>query len=59
MGYSITTGVIFDWNPDQYFVIHRAHHIWFDVYNYRLSIGHNHTTVSLLLQQDYESPIHN
>ena len=59
MGYAATTGVIIQWNPDQPFVIHRYHHFWFDECNYRLSIENNHTTDYLLLQQDYESLIHN
>ena len=49
MGYEATTGVIIYWKLDQPFVIHRAHHIWFDEYNSRLSIEQNHTTGSLLL----------
>ena len=52
MGYSDTIGVILYWKPDQIFVIHRAHHIWFDEDNYRLSIEDKHTPGSLLLQQD-------
>ena len=32
MGYAATTGVIIYWKPDQPFVIHRAHHVWFDEY---------------------------
>ena len=38
MGYAATTGVILYWKLDQPFIIHRAHHVWFDEYNYRLSI---------------------
>ena len=38
MGYIATTGVILYWKPDQPFIIHRAHNVWFDEYNSRLSI---------------------
>ena len=38
MGYAATTVVILYWKPDQPFIIHRAHHVWFDEYNSRLSI---------------------
>ena len=30
IGYADTTGVILYSNPDQNFVIHRDHHVWFD-----------------------------
>ena len=30
MEYAATTGVILYWKPDQPFIIHRAHHVWFD-----------------------------
>ena len=30
MGYAATTGVILYWKPDQTFLIHRAHNVWFD-----------------------------
>ena len=59
MGYAATIGFILYWNPDQPFVIHRAHHVWFDEYNYCLSIEYKHTTSYLLLQQDPESLINN
>ena len=59
MGYAATTGVILYWKPDQPFIIHRAHHIWFDEYNSRLSIEDKHTPGSLLLRQDPEDHIHN
>ena len=59
MEYSSTTGVIHDWKPNQPFVIHRAHHVWFDGYNYCLSIEDNNTPGSLLLWQYPESNIHN
>ena len=49
MGYAATTGVIIYWKPYQPFIIHRAHHVWFDEYNSRLSVEDNHTTGSLLL----------
>ena len=51
-GYAATTGFILYWNPDQNFVIHRAHHVWFDEYTYILHIEYKHTPVYLLLQQD-------
>ena len=38
MGYADTTVVIVYWKPDQPFIIHRAHHVWFDQYNSLLSI---------------------
>ena len=59
MGYAATTGVILYCNLDHNFVIHREHHVWFDEYNYRLSIENNHTPGFLLLQQYPESLIHN
>ena len=49
MGYAATTGVILYWKLDKPFVIHRAHHFWFDEYNSRLSIEYKHTPGSLLL----------
>ena len=49
MGYADTTGVILYWKPDQPFIIHRAHHVWFDEYISRLSIEDKHTPGSLLL----------
>ena len=59
MGYADTIGVILYWKPDQPFIIHRAHHVWFDEYNSRLSIEDNHNTGSLILLQDPEGRIHN
>ena len=50
MVHAATIGVTIYWNPDQTFVIHRDHHVWFDEYNSILSIEENHTTGSLLLQ---------
>ena len=58
MGYAATTGVILYWKPDQPFIVHRAHHVWFDEYNYRFSIEDKHTTGSLLLRNDPEVHIH-
>ena len=58
MGYAVTTGVILYRKPDQQFIINRAHHVWFDEYNSRLSIEDKRTTGSLLLQQDPEGHIH-
>ena len=58
-GYAATTGDILYWKPDQPFVIHRAHHFWFDEYKSRLSIIDNHILGSLLLRQYYEGLINN
>ena len=58
MGYAATTGVIIYWKPDQLFIIHRAHNVWFDEYDYRLSIKDNHTPGSLPLRKDPEVHIH-
>ena len=58
VGYEATTGVILYWKTDQPFIIHRAHHVWFDEYNYHLSVEYNHTLGSLLLWQDREFCIH-
>ena len=49
MGYAAATGVISYWKLDQPFIIHRAHHVWFDEYNSSLSIEDKHTPGSLLL----------
>ena len=51
--------VIISWKTYQTIVIHRAHHIWFDEYNNRISMEDKHTTGYLLLQQDPESHVHN
>ena len=59
MGYAAPTGVILYWKPDQPFIIHRGHHVWFDEYNYRLSIEDKHTPGSLLLRKYPEGHIHN
>ena len=53
MGYTATTGVILYWKPDQPFVIHRAHHVWFDEYNYRLSLEDMRTSRFLNLSAIY------
>ena len=58
MGYADTTGIILYWKPDQPFVIHRAHHVWFDEYSSCLYIEDNHTPDSLLLRKYPESHIH-
>ena len=58
MGYEANTGVILYCKPDQPFVIHRSHHVWFYEYTYRLSIEDKYTTGSLLLLQYPESLIH-
>ena len=59
MEYASTEGVFLNWKLDQTFVIHIAHHFWFDGYNYRLYIEYNYNQGSLLLQQYPESIIHN
>ena len=59
MGYSATTGVILYWKPYQPFIIHRAHHVWFDKYNSRLSIEDKHTSGSFILRKYPEGHIHN
>ena len=59
MVYAATTGVILYWKPDQPFIIHRAHHVWFDEYNSRLSIEEKYTPGSLLLRKDPEGRIYN
>ena len=58
MGYAGITGVILYWKPNQTFVINRVHHVWFDEYNYLLSIEEKHTPDYLLLRKDPESHIH-
>ena len=58
MGCAATTWVIIYWKLDQPFLIHRAHHVWFDCYNSRISIEYKHTPGSLLLWQDPEGLIH-
>ena len=57
MVYVATTGVILYCKTDQPFVIHRDHHVWFDEYNYSLSIEAKHAPGYLLLKQDPESHI--
>ena len=44
--------------PSQPFVIHRAHHVWFDECNSRLSIEDNHTLGYSPLKKYSESIIH-
>ena len=58
MGYADTKGVILYWKPDQPFILHRDHHVWFDEYNYCLYIEDKHTPGSLLLRQYPEGHIH-
>ena len=58
IGYVATKGFIILWYPDQPFVIHRAHHVWFDKYNFLLYIGDKHTPGSLLLRKYPEDNIH-
>ena len=59
MVYADTTGVIIYWKPYQNFVIHRYHHVWFDEYNYCLSIAEKQNPGYLLLIQGPESHIRN
>ena len=59
MGYADTTRVILYWKTDQPIIIHRAHHVWFDEYYYRLSIEDKHTPGSLLFRKDLEGHNHN
>ena len=59
MVYAATTGVILYWNPDQLCSIHRSHHVWFDEYNYHISIEEKHTPGSLHLRKYPEINIHN
>ena len=59
MVYVATTGVIIYYNPDQYFVVHRAHRVWFDECNSRLSIYDKHTPGSVLIKQYNEIHVHN
>ena len=59
MVYSAIIGVILYWKPYQTFLIHRAHHVWFNEYNYLLSIEYKHNPGYLLLQQYPESNVHN
>ena len=58
MGYAATTVFVLYWKPDQPFVIQIYHHVWFDEYNYRISIEDKHTPGSLLLRQYPESRIY-
>ena len=47
------------WKPYKHFFIHRDHHVWFDEYNYHISIEDKHNPCSLLLQQYPESHVQN
>ena len=58
MIYAATTVFILYWEIDQPFVIHIAHHVWFNKYIFCLSIEDNHTPGYLLLQQDPEIHVH-
>ena len=54
MGYAATTGVILCWKSDQQFLIHMVHHVWFDEYNYCLSILYITTrSPGFMLQIDF------
>ena len=44
---------------DQIFAIHRSYNVWFDEYNYFISVEDKHTPGYLLLRKDPESYIHN
>ena len=59
MGYAAITEFVIYWKPDQPFVIHIAYHVWFDGYNYHLSIEDKHTPGSLLFWNYPESFIDN
>ena len=59
VGCASTIEFIIYWKPDQPFVIHRSHHIWYDECNSSLSIEDKHTPGFLLLRQDPESCINN
>ena len=50
--------LLYTGNEINHFIIHKAHHVWFDKQNYRLSIEYKHTTGSILLWQDPEGHIH-
>ena len=58
MRYADTTGVIIYWKQYQPFIIHRAHHVWFDEYIYCLYIKDKHNPGSLLFQKNPEGHIH-
>ena len=58
IGYETNIGIILYWKPDQPFVIHISHHVWFDEYNYRLSIEDKHTLCYLLLRKYPEGHIY-
>ena len=58
MGYACNEGVILYWKSDQPFIIHKAHHVWFDEYNSSLFIEYKHTPGSFLLCQDPDDRIH-
>ena len=58
MGYAATKVVIIYWKLDKTFFIHRSHHVWFDEYNYRLSIEDKHNPGCLILQKDHGIRFH-
>ena len=51
MVYAATTEDIIYWDPDQNFVIHRSHRVWFDECDSRLSIEYRLAPGSILLQK--------
>ena len=59
MGYAATTGFIIYWKIYQTLLINTAHRVWFEEYNYCISIVDNNIQVSLLLKQYSETIIHN
>ena len=59
MGYVATSVVIIYWNKYQPFVIHGSHLVWFDEYNYTISIEDNRTPGCLPLQQYFERNFRN
>ena len=58
MVYAATIVVIIYWKPYKTSVIHIAHHVWFDEYNYSLSIEYDNNPGYLLLHKDPEGHIH-
>ena len=59
IGNEVTTGIKIYWKPDQHFFIHIAHNVWFEEYNFSITIEDKHTQDSLLLQQYPEIHINN
>ena len=49
VGYAATAAVILYWKPDQTLLFHIENHVWFDKYNFCISIEDKHTPGYLLL----------